>query len=41
MGLTLVLDANVTDYSVTNGKFDGFKVIDAKTTCFRGNSYDL
>jgi len=26
MGLTLVLDANVNDYSVTNGKFDGFKV---------------
>jgi hypothetical protein len=28
MGLSLVLDANVNDYSVTNGKFDGFKVID-------------
>jgi hypothetical protein len=27
MGLSLVLDANVNDYSVTNGKFDGFKVI--------------
>lgn len=31
MGLTLVLDANVNDYSVTNGKFDGFKVIDNET----------
>ncbi|XP_046452024.1 sodium channel protein Nach-like [Daphnia pulex] len=27
MGLSLVLDANVNDYSVTNGKFDGFKVL--------------
>jgi len=26
MGLALVLDAKVSDYSVTNGKFDGFKV---------------
>lgn len=41
MGLTLVLDANVNDYSVTNGKFDGFKVIDVKTTCFRRHSSDL
>lgn len=27
MGLTLVIDANLDDCSVTNGKFDGFKVI--------------
>ncbi|KAI9552641.1 putative amiloride-sensitive sodium channel [Daphnia sinensis] len=27
MGLALVLDANIEDYSVTNGKFDGFKVL--------------
>jgi hypothetical protein len=27
MGLNLVIDANVEDYSVTTGKFDGFKVI--------------
>lgn len=26
MGLALVIDADVEDYSVTNGKFDGFKV---------------
>lgn len=26
MGLALVLNANISDYSVTNGKFDGFKV---------------
>ena len=26
MGLSLVLDANLDDCSVTNGKFDGFKV---------------
>ena len=26
MGLTLVIDANLDDFSVTNGKFDGFKV---------------
>lgn len=26
MGLSLVVDADVHDYSVTNGKFDGFKV---------------
>jgi hypothetical protein len=26
MGLNLVIDANVEDYSVTTGKFDGFKV---------------
>lgn len=30
MGLSLVLDADVNDYSVTNGKFDGFKVIEFK-----------
>jgi len=28
MGLALVIDAKVNDYSVTNGKFDGFKVIE-------------
>lgn len=28
MGLNLVIDANVDDYSVTTGKFDGFKVMD-------------
>ena len=28
MGLALVIDAKVDDYSVTNGKFDGFKVIE-------------
>lgn len=27
MGLALVLNADVKDYSVTNGKFDGFKVL--------------
>lgn len=27
MGLSLVIDANVSDYAVTNGKFDGFKVL--------------
>ncbi len=27
MGLTVVLDTNVNDYSVTNGNFDGFKAI--------------
>lgn len=27
MGLNLVIDANVEDYSVTTGKFDGFKVM--------------
>ena len=27
MGLSLVIDADVNDYSVTNGKFDGFKVL--------------
>ncbi|KAI9565143.1 putative amiloride-sensitive sodium channel [Daphnia sinensis] len=27
MGLALVLDADIEDYSVTNGKFDGFKVL--------------
>ncbi|XP_032777886.2 pickpocket protein 28 [Daphnia magna] len=27
MGLTLVLDANVNDSSVTNGKYDGFKIL--------------
>ncbi|XP_046452018.1 pickpocket protein 28-like [Daphnia pulex] len=27
MGLNLVIDANVEDYSVTTGKFDGFKVL--------------
>jgi hypothetical protein len=27
MGLALVIDADVNDYSVTNGKFDGFKVL--------------
>lgn len=26
MGLAVVLDADVSDYAVTNGKFDGFKV---------------
>ena len=26
-GLSLVIDAKVNDYSVTNGKFDGFKVV--------------
>jgi len=26
MGLSLVLDAQLNEYSVTNGKFDGFKV---------------
>lgn len=26
IGLSLVIDADVEDYSVTNGKFDGFKV---------------
>ncbi len=30
-GLTLVLDATVNDNSVTNSKFDGFKVIEGKT----------
>jgi hypothetical protein len=32
MGLALVIDADIEDYSVTNGKFDGFKV-----TSRRGN----
>jgi amiloride-sensitive sodium channel len=27
MGLAVVMDANLNDYSVTNGKFDGFKVL--------------
>lgn len=27
MGLNLVIDANVDDYSVTTGKFDGFKIL--------------
>lgn len=27
MGLSLVLDAQLNEYSVTNGKFDGFKVL--------------
>ncbi len=27
MGLALVLDADTQDYTVTNGKFDGFKVL--------------
>ncbi|XP_046649315.1 pickpocket protein 28-like isoform X2 [Daphnia pulicaria] len=27
MGLALVIDADIEDYSVTNGKFDGFKVL--------------
>ena len=26
MGLALVIDADIEDYSVTNGKYDGFKV---------------
>ena len=26
MGLSVVLDADTEDYSVTNGNFDGFKV---------------
>ena len=26
MGLTLVIDAKLRDFSVINGKFDGFKV---------------
>jgi len=34
MGLALVMDAKLSDYSVTNGKFDGFKVLNnhLKTT---------
>lgn len=39
MGLTLVLDANVNDYSVTNGKFDGFKVIDNETQKRKSSCY--
>jgi hypothetical protein len=27
MGLAVVINADVEDYSVTNGKFDGFKLI--------------
>jgi acid-sensing ion channel, other len=27
MGLALILNADINDYSVTNGKFDGFKVL--------------
>ena len=28
MGLNLVIDTNVEDYSVPTGKFDGFKVLE-------------
>ena len=34
MGLSLVLVANVNDYSVTNGKFDGFKVTSNSLNAF-------
>ena len=27
MGLAVILNADINDYSVTNGKFDGFKVL--------------
>lgn len=42
MGLSLVLDADVNDYSVTNGKFDGFKVIGFKNFQFDlGNNKNI
>lgn len=31
MGLTLVIDAKLRDFSVINGKFDGFKVMEINT----------
>jgi len=34
MGLNLVIDANVEDYSVTTGKFDGFKVFQKEMNNF-------
>lgn len=37
MGVALVLNADIEDYSVTNGNFDGFKVLAKITVPFFSN----